>query len=62
MYDEQKQKNETLEKESEDLLVLLADNDGQIKKYKGLLTENNIELPESEEDEDDDDDDDDDDL
>ena len=62
LYDEQKQKNETLEKESEDLLVLLADNDGQIKKYKGLLTENNIELPESEEDEDDDDDDDDDDL
>ena len=60
LYDEQKQKNETLEKESEDLLVLLADNDSKIKKYKGLLVENNIALPESEDEEDEDDDDDDD--
>ena len=45
-------KNQTLEKEQEDLLVLLADHDSKIRKYKSLLTEKNIQLPESEEDSD----------
>ena len=45
-------KNTTLEKEQEDLLVLLADVDSKIKKYKSLLLEQNIKVDESEEDED----------
>ena len=49
-------RNETVEKEMEDLLVLLADNDTQLKQYKTLLTDNNIQIPESEEEEEDDDD------
>ena len=55
-YGELKEKSETIEKEQEDLLVLLADNDVRIKKFKSILTENNIPIPESEEESDEDDD------
>ena len=55
--EELKEKNETIEKEQEDLLVLLADNDVRIKKFKSILTTNNIPIPESEEESDEDDDD-----
>lgn len=51
MCQELKVKNETLEKEQEDLLVLLADNDSRIKKCRELLKSNNIDFPESEEEE-----------
>ena len=61
-YEETKKKNEMAEKEQEDLLVLLADNDARMKKYRTLLTDNNVELPESEGEDDDDDDDSDEDL
>ena len=46
-------KNEIMEKEQEDLLVLLANNETKIKKYRGLLVEHNIELPEENDDSDD---------
>ena len=42
---------EMLESEQEDLLVLLSENDMAIKRYKGLLVEKGIDLPESEEEE-----------
>ena len=42
-------KNSVMTKEQEDLLVLLADNDSKIKKYKNLLFSHNIQLDESEE-------------
>lgn len=58
-YQQLLQKNETVEKESEDLLVLLADNDSKIKLYKDLLVKHNIPLPESDNEESDDSDDDD---
>ena len=45
-------KSEAMEKEQEDLLVLLADNDARVKRYKALLRDNNLEPPESEEEED----------
>lgn len=57
-YEELQEKNETIEKEQEDLLVLLADNDVRMKKFKNVLTTHNIPIPESEEESDDDDDDD----
>ena len=44
-----------MEKEQEDLLVLLADNDARVKRYKALLRDNNLEPPESEEEEDEED-------
>lgn len=56
MYIEEKEKGEAMEKEMEDLLVLLADNDSKIKKYKGLLIENKITFPDSDDDDDEDDD------
>lgn len=52
-------KNEIMEKEQEDLLVLLANNETKIKKYRSLLVEHNIELPEENDDSDDYEDDDD---
>ena len=51
-------KLEVVEKEQEDLLVLLADNDAKVNKYKELLLEHNLNIPSSDEDDDDDDDDD----
>ena len=51
-YQELQEKYDTAEKEQEDLLVLLADNDTKIKKYKAILAENKIPLPESDEDDD----------
>lgn len=48
---EVQERNETLEKETEDLCVLLADLDTKKKKYLSLLSENGIECPESEEEE-----------
>ena len=45
---EVQEQNETLEKETEDLCVLLADHDQKEKKYKALLVKHGIELPESE--------------
>ena len=49
------EKNELMEKEQDDLLVLLANHDTKTKKYRSLLVEHNIELPEeSEESEEDD--------
>ena len=56
-HEELQQNNITLEKEQEDLLVLLADNDSKIKKYKTMLEENKISLPESDDDDEEDDDD-----
>ena len=50
---EMHEKNEVVEKEQEDLLVLLANNDAKTKKYRSLLIEHNIELPEENEDSDD---------
>lgn len=55
---EVREKNEIMEKEQDDLLVLLANHDTKTKKYRSLLVEHNIELPESLESDDDDDDDD----
>ena len=51
-FDALQVKNQTLEKEQEDLLVLLADHDTKIKRYKSLLIEKNIQPPDSEEEED----------
>ena len=50
---EVQEKNEIVEKEQEDLLVLLANNDTKTKKYRSLLVEHNIELPEENEESDD---------
>ena len=47
------EKNTMAEKEQEDLLVLLADHDSKVNRYRSLLVENGIELPEDEESEDD---------
>lgn len=47
--DELKSKNTVINKEQEDLLVLLADNDSKIKKYKSLLLANNVQFEESDE-------------
>ena len=52
VFNELSLKAETMEKEQEDLLVLLADNDARVKRYKALLRDNNLEPPESEEEED----------
>ena len=49
----QVKKNQMLEKEQENLFVLLADCDSQIKVYKCLLIEKDIQLHESEEEEED---------
>ena len=49
VFNELSLKAETMEKEQEDLLVLLADNDARVKRYKALLRDNNLEPPESEE-------------
>ncbi len=48
-YGKLQETNATIEKEQEDLLVLLADNDTRNKKYRTLLVENNIDIPEEEE-------------
>ena len=48
-YQELQKKNEMAEKEQEDLLVLLANHDQKEKKYKSLLLEHNIDLPDEEE-------------
>lgn len=48
-YQEARVKNETMEKELDDLLVLLAEHDSRNQKFKSLLLENNIPLPEEEE-------------
>lgn len=50
-YQEAMAKNETIEKEMNDLLVLLADHDVRDKRFKALLRENNIALPDEEEEE-----------
>ena len=50
------EKKQAIESEQEDLLVLLAENDTKIKKYRGILIDKGIEVPEEEEDDDDDDD------
>lgn len=44
--------NKTIEKEQEDLLVLLADHDARNTKYRSLLVGNNIDIPGEEEEED----------
>ena len=44
-------KKEVIESEQDDLLVLLAENDTKMKKYRGLLLEKGVELPEEEEEE-----------
>ncbi len=41
-------RNESLQKETDDLYVLLADNNTKISNYKSLLMQNSIPLPESE--------------
>ena len=46
VYHEAKEKNSTMEKEMNDLFVLLAEHDTQQKKFRSLLLENNIPLPE----------------
>ena len=51
IFNELSLKAETMEKEQEDLLVLLADNDARVSRYKALLRDSNIEPPESEEEE-----------
>lgn len=43
---EEMERRETIEGEQEDLMVLLAENDTKIKKYRGLLIEKGVELPE----------------
>ena len=48
-----REKNELMEKEQDDLLVLLANHDTKTKKYRSLLVEHNIELPEESEESDD---------
>lgn len=45
------EKKQVIEFEQEDLLVLLAENDTKIKKYRGLLMEKGIPLPNEEEEE-----------
>jgi hypothetical protein len=52
-YQEAKTNNEKMEKETNDLLILLAEHDARNKKYKSLLVENNIPIPEEDEEEDD---------
>ena len=50
-YQEAKGKNETMEKEMNDLLILLAEHDARHITLKNLLLENNIPLPKAEEEE-----------
>ena len=50
-YQEVQSRNATMEKELEDLLVLLADHDARSAKFKNLLVENKIPLPPEEEEE-----------
>ena len=59
-YEEVKKTQKTQQEQQDDLLVLLAEKDQLIKKYKALLQENKIEFsePESEEDDDEESDDD----
>ena len=52
---EVQEKNEIMNREQEDLLVLLANNDAKTKLYRSLLIEHNIELPEENDDSDEDD-------
>ena len=53
--DELNDKVTTINKEQEDLLVLLADNDSKIQKYKSLLMANNVQFEQSDDSELDDD-------
>jgi hypothetical protein len=53
LYQELQSKSEVIEKEQEDLLVLLADNDNKVKKYKNLLLQHNLEVPTSDEEDED---------
>ena len=46
--EEVQERNETLEKETEEMYVLLADNNQKILKYKTLLMKNSIPLSDSE--------------
>lgn len=48
-YQEAKGSNKTMEKEMNDLLILLAEHDTRNKKYRNLLMENKIPLPEEDE-------------
>lgn len=50
-FTEVSEKKEMIESEQEDLLVLLAEHDTKTNKYKGILVDKGIELPESEEEE-----------
>ena len=50
-YQESKTHNERMEKETNDLLILLAEHDTRDKKYKTLLMENNIPIPEEDDEE-----------
>jgi len=58
-YDELKKTQERQQEEQNDLLVLLAEKDQVLKKFKTLLQENRIEFsdPESEEEDEESDDD-----
>ena len=51
-YQEVRGKNEMIEKEMNDLLVLLAEHDARHQRFKTILIENNIPLPDNEEEED----------
>ena len=48
-YRELQKSHEATEKEQDDLLVLLANHDQKEKKYRSLLLEHNVEIPEDEE-------------
>lgn len=50
-YQEVRGRNETVEKEMDDLLVLLADHDSRNQRFKKLLLENNIALPDEDKEE-----------
>ena len=47
-YEELKKTQQTQQDQQDDLLVLLAEKDARIKKFKTLLQENKIEFSESE--------------
>ena len=53
LYQDLQSKSEVIEKEQEDLLVLLADNDNKVKKYKNLLLQHNLEVPTTDEEDED---------
>ena len=54
-YEKLKKVKQTLEQEQDDVLMLLAEEDHRIKKFKTLLQENKIEFLESESEEESDD-------